>query len=297
MASKVTKLPTKPIAGTVHWLNECIERGQREKFTASNVLLTPGLAGVLLDRNSKNRPIREVKLAQFRADLLTSRWRHNLESIKLHRDGSLADGQHRCTIVQELQIPMTVEVGFGLDDDDVSALDLGAPRSPGDKAAIAGMANPMIITSIARLVIGYESTGGSGLGRASHISTPAVLARCRTDQSLPPAADFAARHKSRVPGVPASVVGFCWYLFASIHHEDANTYMGQLGSGADLKLGDPAYTVREYLIRRTAKNGLSVGRERRIEAIMRGWNAFRDGRSFRSVNTDHARFPGLPDLG
>ena len=75
MASKVLEHPAKAKktdAGTVHWFNECVERGKGEVFSEVTTV-TPGLASVLLDKNPDNRNIRAVKVEQFAADMRASR--------------------------------------------------------------------------------------------------------------------------------------------------------------------------------------------------------------------------------
>lgn len=78
MVSNVAKLPA---AGTVHWLNECIARGEAEVFSET-ITINPALAGIILAKNDHNRNIRPAKLAQFAADMRKGRWAFNGELFR-----------------------------------------------------------------------------------------------------------------------------------------------------------------------------------------------------------------------
>lgn len=295
MATQVLELthPAKakrPQAGTVHWLNQCIERGKTEVFD-EQVILTPGLAQQILARNTNNRAVKVGRLAQLESDVKAGRWRFNGTAIQIRNDGVLGDGQHRCLAVVNVNISVPTKIGFGLDQAAIDTLDLGVARSPGDIAALHGVEDPVLSAAIARLIIGYRSTDGRSLGRSSTISNPAVQVLLASDPKISESAHFARGEARKVP-VPGSIVGFCHYLLSEVNQRDAEEYLGQLASGAGLAKGDPALTVREFLIRRHGRSIKATGREKRVEAILRGWVAFREDRKLGSVNFGDS-FPEL----
>jgi hypothetical protein len=68
----------KPEAGTVHWFNQCIERGKRERFS-DEVIVTPGLA------NDAN----QVTNAEVRARVETDE--------RIRSSASFAGSHHKAT--------------------------------------------------------------------------------------------------------------------------------------------------------------------------------------------------------
>lgn len=265
--------PQKPQAGTVAWLNECIERGKREVFTEVTTL-TPGLAGELLRRNPDNRSIRATKAAQYAADIRAGKWTFNGEPIIVSDTGEVNDGQHRCGAVIDANKPIPVLMVFGVPRETRLTVDQGATRSAADYAHMDGVTNSSVRASVARILIAYERSGGTNLTAASYVTNAEVLARIQNDDALAATATFVATNaKASKPYAAPAVIGFCHYLFSEINPVEAEEYLGQVCRGEGLKAKDPAYTVRDRLLNLGTRS-----REKRIHIIIRGWNAYRQGR-------------------
>lgn len=277
----VTKFEAKtqqPQAGTVHWLNSCIERSQVGQV-AELAILTPGLAGELLRRNPDNRGIRPAKSAQYANDIRAGRWDANGEPIIISREGLLNDGQHRANAVVEANKPIMVWFVFGVDRASRLTVDQGAARGAADYLGMEGVPNASVQASIARVVIAYERADGKNINDARHVSNSEVMARVKADKSIEVASSFAASHaKTSRPYAPPVVIGFCYYLFMDRSPLEAAAYMTQVVKGEGLKAKDPAYTVRDRLLNLGSKS-----RDKRMHVIIRGWNAYRQGRTLHTA--------------
>ncbi len=280
----VTKIAplAQPEYPTVHWLKSCIERGKHEVFDQT-IMLTPPMAEVLLALNTNNRTFKEVKLAQLIRDISEGRWQFNGTAIQIRKDGVLGDGQHRCRAVVDTGVSILTKVGFGLEPEAIDTLDIGAARTPGDIASLHGIEDPMMTAAVARLLIGYARNGGTSLGKTTSISATEIMQRINRDPGVTVSALYARGAGHKIP-VAGSIVGLCHYLLSAVSANDAKEYLGQLANGAGLAEGDPALTVREFLIRRAGKGAKATGREKRVEAILRGWAAFREDRKLKSVS-------------
>lgn len=272
----------QPPHGSIQWLDECIERGKHEDFD-EKVILTPSLAAALLERNTNNRNIKEVKIAQLIRDIRDGRWRYNGTTIQVRKDGVLGDGQHRCVAVVTTGVAIPTKIGFGLEQCAIDTLDIGGARTPGDIAKIHGVEDPMLSSAIARLVIGYNQNGEKSLGKVTSISNTEIQERLARDSRISVAAHFARGAGRKIP-VTGQIVGFAYYLLSAVHEADAQEYMTQLAKGTNLDDGAPALTVREFLTRRAGKGAKATGREKRIEAIFRGWVAFREDRKLKGLS-------------
>jgi len=271
MAAQVTKL-FKPEAGTVHWLNQCIERGQTAVFSEATTV-TPGLAGIILARNDHNRNIRPTKMAQFAADMRKGRWAFNGEPIIIAKTGELNDGQHRLAALVDANVTIPLVIVFGVERDTRTTVDQGAARRASDYLQMEGEKNASTLAGLVRLSIAYERSGYDSIGNSNLVTNAEVLARARADELAREAADFA-QSVARVSSAFASpaVIGFCYYTFASESAVEAKDYMTQVCGGEGLRRSDPAYAVRERLLNLGQRN-----REMRTEIIFRGWNAYRRG--------------------
>lgn len=276
MASKVTKL-FKPEAGTVHWLNDCIERGRQQPF-AEVTTLTPGLANVLLANNPDNRPVRPVKVRHYANDMRRGRWPLNGETIILSREGSLNDGQNRCLAVIEANTSIPVTLFFGAERETRLTVDQGAARGAAAYLGMEGASNATTQASVARMVLAYEAEDGQSINN-SLVSPTEVYDRARQDRGIEVAAGYAHQRAAAMQAYAApAIIGFAHYALSHVDEHDAVAYLDQVTLGEALKRKDPAYTVRDRL--------LTIGKSSRgpkVETIFRGWNAFRQGRSLTIV--------------
>lgn len=276
----------KAPAGTIHWLNECIEQGKTRRFS-EEVTLTPGLAGELLRRNDGNRTVRPVKLTQYIADVAAGRWAVNGEPIIIATDGRMNDGQHRCMAVVEANRPIVVSIAFGYDRDSRLTIDQGAARCAADFLSMEGVRNASTQAAIARLILAYERNEGRSLANSNRITSAEMRARVANDSGIDAAAAFGQHFNTKARYyVSATVMGFCHYVLADVHEQDARDYLEQVATGEGLKAKDPAYAVRERLL-----SAGKAGAEKKAHIIFRGWNAYRQGRK---LDTAKVLDGGLP---
>lgn len=273
--SNLAELPPPTFTpGTVHWLNACIERSKSGVFSEV-ATLTPGLAGELLRRNTDNRGVRITKVEQLASDIRAGRWTFNGEPIILSNEGTLNDGQHRANAVIEANLSIPVLFVFGLDRDSRHTLDQGAARTAGDYLTMDAVPNATVQASIARQLIAYDNNQGQSLAGASFITNAEILKRVRDDSAIGKSAHFAVGHRKGAKMFAApSLVGFCHYIFSELTPADADLYLTQVCNGEGIRAKDPAYTVRDRL--------LTIGRaglETKAHVVVRGWNAFRQGRT------------------
>jgi len=273
MAS-IAQIPPKIQAGSVQWFLDCVEKSKNGVITEITTL-TPGLAGELLQRNSDNRSLRPAKAAQYANDIRSGRWTFNGEPIIISDTGELNDGQHRAWAVADANTPIPVLMVFGVPRDTRTTIDQGAARTAGDYLTMDGIPNGTVQAALARNLLAFERSEGTSLLEGRHVTNAEVMERALSDLRVAKSASFAACHaKPARAFAPPSVVAFCHYIFFAISPDQAETYMDQVCRGEGLRARDPAYTVRERLVSLGSKS-----REKRIHIIIRGWNAFRQGRS------------------
>ena len=95
------------------WLDARIDRGKNEVFSEV-AELSPILAGLLLVRNVRNRPIKKSRVAKWARAMEEGRWRLHHQGLAISNEGNLLDGQHRAhaVIASARTIPMAVTFGI-----------------------------------------------------------------------------------------------------------------------------------------------------------------------------------------
>lgn len=260
----------KPEAGTVHWLNECIERGQHEVFSEVTTV-TPGLAQELLRRNPDNRNIKPAKAAHFTADMIAGRWTFNGEPLLISKDGLLNDGQHRVQALIDANTSIPMVIVFGLDRESRTTVDQGSARTAGDYLHMGGSAYANQCASIARVVLAYEQSGGKHMRDVHRFTNAQIVARVNADPHIRSAAEYALSVQKHTHSFAApAIIGSAFYILSQINPAEARQYMDAVTLGEGLRLFDPAHTVREALL----KYGKG-SRQPKIEMILHGWNKYR----------------------
>lgn len=96
-------------------------------MSETKMTITPQIAEVFLEKNTKNRPIRNNRVAQYARDIKSGHWGYSTDPIAFFRDGTLANGQHRLMAIIKAETPAVMKVEYDVPDDAV--FDRGHGRS------------------------------------------------------------------------------------------------------------------------------------------------------------------------
>jgi hypothetical protein len=291
MASQVLEHPKaraakQPTAGTVHWFNECVERGKKGAFSEV-ITITPGLASEMLRYNPDNRNIKPTKAQHFATDMLRGNWAFNGEPIIIRVEGLLNDGQHRLNAIIEANVSIPMIVTFGVPRESRTTVDQGSARSAGDYLSMDGYHYSKNAATAAKFIIAFERSGGRNISQRNEVTNAEVVARVKTDPGITTSAIYAHKHlKDYRQLVSYSVMAACHYLLTDVHAGEAETFLDQVCTGENIKRGDPAFAVRSAF--------LSEKRERQaaMEVIFHGWNKYRSGQPLQIIRVNGS-FPAL----
>jgi hypothetical protein len=259
-------------AGTIHWLNQCIERGKTEVFSET-VVMTPAMAAELLRRNPDNRSIKAVKVQQFAADMRAGRWPLNGENIIISKCGLLNDGQHRCAGLIDANVCLPMVVQFGIEREARTTIDQGSARGAGDYLSMGRVENAISSATIARIIIAFEKSNGQHI-ETRLVTNAEVMERVAADPKIAKAAHFAVTVGRKAQKYAAgTLIGFCYYAFSAVDEEEAVEFLCQVCEGTNLKAMSPALVVREKLL----AIGRGGGRNPKVALLFRAWNFYRRG--------------------
>jgi len=246
------------------------------EITTQIATITKDVAQTLLRQNANNRSVSPQNLANVKNSLLRGEWRLNGEAIKVARDGSLLDGQHRLIAVAETGIPIETVVISGLEPEIQATMDTGKSRTLGDVLRMRGYAQSH---SLAALATGLERMDNYSLrsvvqtGNGAPVSVAQGLARVEREPGL---ADVV-RRVARVKGIlPGRIAGVLYYVFSGIDFDDAEHFFDKLQTGEGLEQGNPILALRNILFsardQRGQKNPVWM-----MAVTIKAWNKFRAG--------------------
>jgi len=255
--------------------------------TIELVTISPAYANELLESNSLNRNIRDHKVTQYATSMKQGRWVVNGESIKVSKTGRLLDGQHRLWACVEAETDFKTYLVTGLADEVFSTIDTGLPRDAATVVGIAGYKNANIQTAAARWIYGFKTK------QAKHKAGTAGL-QLMQDQLLQLVASYQPRlsesvsycMKLRTVGFPA-VFAALHYLISEHSPEEADAFIDDVASGANLDAGDPVLKLRERLLARKHSNDPrhKVTSIVAMNLVVRAWNARKEGRTLKMLQS------------
>lgn len=260
------------------------------------VRVTPDLARHLLTLNVDNNRKRRERAVRRYARLMTeSLWRFTPESLMFSVSGRLHNGQNRLMAVTEAGIPVWMVLDFGWPDDIISAVDQGERRSNADALAISGVVNSRRVASVVALWHGYVGVRAGDATRAFSSGVP--LGAPEVDAIVgedPDGWHDAASWGDRVydaldKGLSATIWGAAYRIIADAATPlDAESYFAAVIDGT----GEPRSATRvihDWALRRRAKDTRTGDVREPLENVIRGFNAWRAGKTVSLVSR-----PGFP---
>lgn len=129
----------------------------QSKITQSVVMVDQIVAKRWLDRNVKNRTVRQGAVARYRSDMESGRWVMTGDPIRFDVDGNLIDGQHRLIALSEIEgLSLPFSVVRGLPRESQSFMDQGIKRTPGDQLTLRGLKNGQAIAAAIKQFIAWD---------------------------------------------------------------------------------------------------------------------------------------------
>lgn len=237
--------------------------------------ITPEMAKAMLQKNTKNRPVRSSQVKRLAQEIIDGRWKVNGDTIRFEED-VLVDGQHRLLAIVKAGKAIETLVVEGLETNVFQTIDIGVKRSPGDTLAVEGCSNSKELATMLTLIERYMT--GQCLSK-KHYTNAEVLA---LHKKYPDAKDFMAKCHHGKKLITRSLLMACNYLFAKKDPEKAEWFIKSLVSGKDISDKDAVYLLRERLMRNAlSKSKLSTPYV--FALVIKAWNADRQGKKVKCL--------------
>lgn len=239
--------------------------------TMERVTMTPEWAARLLAENPVNRTVSRNTVAAMARDMANGDFRLNGDAIRIGKDGTLFDGQHRLTACIRANKDFETFVITGLDDDDRLTIDRGRPRSVGDNLTLAhGVAQGKLVAATLRNMVIFA---GQDLA-----AKPTAVELKHLLDLHPGVPDTAVQMVNVQPSRPS--------VLAALHYIGTNYQNAPELSDAFVKVfktgiphygeGDPAHVLRELLLKEKQR-GIRGTDLRHYSLFATAWEKFLAG--------------------
>lgn len=255
-------------------------QGQTEKFAPKKtkslsvemITLRPSQAKHILKHynnteSSPNRKPSKVLVTKYASDMLNGYWKKTGQTIQFSTDGLLMDGQHRLLACVKTNMPQDFIAVYGINKQAFDVIDNGKSRSYGDIASIKGYKDPMMVTSLARLMVVYDNYGavdadekqfrGAGLNQVTKTQTMEYL------DSHPNIGEYIERYRKNNLISPV-VAGFVYWLLQNDNKPLAEQYLDQVLLGYSLK----PETIQSYVFSKLQRNRNAIQNKLTKKAII-----------------------------
>lgn len=246
------------------------------------MFITPEIAQQWTALNTRNRPVRYTKVAQYARDMKAGSWKLNGETVKIASDGTIIDGQHRLYACISAGVPFQTIVVRGLPSEVQDTVDTGASRKMSDQLALRGEVNADLLAAVTRWSFKWlrgVRMGGATDQEPTHAE---MLALIEAEPRFREAAVWANAARQKFKSVNGSVYGMAWLLLHGSDHLAAEVFLNSILTAANHPEGDPALAFRTRIWKAREK-GERLNRHEQLGYLIMAWNAFKDGRTLNQV--------------
>lgn len=249
--------------------------------------ITASKAKELLGSNTRNRRISRGNLEAIKMSLTRGEWELNGEAVKVARDGTILDGQHRLIACVETGISFKTILVTGLDHRTQNTMDSGKSRTHANVLELNGFKNAVTLAAIISAIIRSEQYAiqvatAEAAGSSYPLTRNQVLQRAQNEPALIEVASQARKYGP--VGLPGKLAGLLIYTFSKIDPEDAEFFFEKLYTGENLERGNPILTLRNTL--QALKNDVRGERNQTYLSALtiKAWNKFREGESMMKLS-------------
>lgn len=244
--------------------------------------ITPAQAHALLGGNTHNRLV-SSRVKDLARAMREGFWVLNGETIKVAKNGTLIDGQHRLLAIIEAKTPIQTYVVRGLPLVAQETVDIGRKRTLGDVLSIRGEANYTILAAALSVAWRLDTSGHLRSGGKLNMQPQhgELLQYLMDNPGITKSVTLGSRvaHELRYPGGTAAGLH---YLMAKKRAAEADDFWEGVVTGFGLSVGSPILALRQFLIRDLGTRHRSSGDYRAALAI-KAWNAYVGGKSIRII--------------
>jgi hypothetical protein len=209
-------------------------------MTTKTETITPVIAKQWLALNNCNRNVKQSWVDHLANEMISGRFVETFQGIAFFEDGEVADGQHRLFAVVDSGVTIKLPVTRGVPRSMMSVVDQGAKRSVADYLHLHhGVIDANLVSAVARQIVSLCFSYQGFTLSADVIMM--VIERFGDEIHM-----AARASKQWKPAKKAWVIAAIAFA-AKSNPKEIESFANQLGTGENIKKGNPAYTLRKWL--------------------------------------------------
>lgn len=240
--------------------------------------ITPQMAEEWLEHNTHNRRSSDRLVVVYAQSIDNDEWRLNGEPIIFDKKGRLQSGQHRLQAVVLAGKGIWSVVVRGAEPESIYSLDSGRRRRMTDVLTLRGEKDTANLG--AAITWWWRYTVGAMDRNESATTTHLLKVLDETPSIRESLAQGRRIHQAL--GFSCGLMTALYMAFSEKDQEDADFFVEQLVTQANLDVSDPAYALVRWA--RNARQDTRRPSQVVVAAVtVKAWNAFREHRVIRSL--------------
>lgn len=260
--------------------------------SAKLVTITPAMARKFLEKNTMNRPLNQQNLEALIKEISQNNFQVTGESVKIAKDGTLLDGQHRLEAILHAGKSVKMFLMEGLEKDAFKYMDTGRTRQASDVLAIEGVINATKIAGMVKFILNFKKGfySDAAQNKAKYRTTNAQVSDFVTKHaaSLSDSYDFGFGKGKRL--ISGGIIASLHFIFKDIDNKIADEFFNKLVTGTELTSGTPIHQLRERFIH-DQRNVRKIPAKEKIALICKAWNLVRTKKTVTRLTWDIKRDP------
>jgi len=257
--------------------------------------VTPGIARLLLERNTKNRGLRRKHIMWLAKQMELGYWLFTGDCIRFSVDGFLCDKQHTLAAIVESNTTQKFIILCGLDNRIIDVLDTGVSRTAGDVLKMNGVSNWNTVAAICKKVLLFKVNRKAQISSRSSqtkesfsndelIINMKILEEVTGNDAYSQAAAQSVKYYEMFRAITTSQYGAYHFLFSEKSPDDAWEFLSKFSSGAGLESDSPIYLLRKR-IEQEALSKIRYEAGLKTFWFITAWNKFRRGEKLKVLQT------------
>jgi hypothetical protein len=233
--------------------------------------ITPAKAKKMLELNVCNRNVRESRVCEYANEMAAGRWRLTGQGIIILEDGTVGDGQHRLYAIVKSGATVQMPVARGAKKETMAVIDIGAKRTTADYMHLHhGIKNATRVCGSVNIIyfIAFNFQSFTVQPHIAKIGIDYFYEQIR--EIIVINGNFSVGKNSLITGALA---------FAAKTNPRIIEFVKQFATGENLKAGDPAFVMRNWVINGNALQSSNPSRKTTLECIFNCLMAFMKGKT------------------
>lgn len=244
------------------------------------IVVKPELARFLLKKNENNRRLNDSNLNLLKTEVIAGRWREISDPIQITSEDKLNNGQHRLTVISELNVPLPLRIETNIDSTTFTVIDTGRKRNATDTLWIKHIENATVTATTIRFIHMMDNKFSS----STKVSNQNMVEFINENPSLVDSVKFGvSNYKKGNKVVTASLLSTFHYLLKDNYKVESEKFLLKLALGNNIELNCPAGALRNKFIGIKNDKIRSIKGEVLLQYMIVAWNKYISGEKTKSI--------------